>query len=192
MSGNPCDGQARGGAFSKLSQAPAKRYAVVMELPYRIGTGYDVHRFAAGRKLILGGVEIPHCQGLAGHSDADVLTHALADAILGALALPDIGHHFPDTDQAHRGMDSQIILAKSVAEASRLGYEVGNVDTTLIAEEPRIGPHIPAIKQCLAATLGLDPGRIGLKATTHEGLGSLGRAEGIAAHAAALLIRTTG
>jgi 2-C-methyl-D-erythritol 2,4-cyclodiphosphate synthase len=158
-------------------------------LPYRIGTGYDVHRFAAGRPLVLGGVSIPHERGLDGHSDADVLTHALADAILGALALPDIGHYFPNDDPAIAGIDSQKILARARAEAGRLGYAIGNCDVALIAEEPKIGPHLVAMRASLAETLGIEPSRIGIKATTHEGLGAFGRAEGIAAHAVVLLMR---
>lgn len=155
--------------------------------PFRIGHGYDVHAFAEGRPLVLGGVTIPAPRGLDGHSDADVLTHALADAILGAGGLPDIGHYFPPSDPSIRGIDSQLILQRAVAEVAALGYRVGNVDVSLIAQTPKIAPHLAAMKATLATSLGLPPSAIGLKATTHEGLGALGRAEGIAAHAVCLL-----
>ncbi|MGF1449549.1 MAG: 2-C-methyl-D-erythritol 2,4-cyclodiphosphate synthase [Opitutales bacterium] len=158
-------------------------------LPYRIGTGYDVHRFAEGRPLVLGGIQIPHTRGLDGHSDADVLTHALADAILGALALPDIGHYFPPSNPDIAGIDSQKILAKACQEAAARGYAIGNVDVALIAEEPKIGPHLDAMKACLARTMECTPAQIGIKATTHEKLGAFGRAEGMAAQAVVLLQR---
>ncbi len=158
-------------------------------LPFRIGHGYDVHAFAAGRPLILGGVRIPHEQGLQGHSDADVLSHAIADAILGAMGLPDIGHFFPDSDASIAGIDSLLIVARAVKEAAEQGYAVGNVDVSLIAEAPKIGPHLKAMKVRLAEVLAITPGQIGIKATTHEKLGALGRGEGIAAHATCLLMR---
>lgn len=157
-------------------------------MDFRIGLGYDIHRFAEGRRLVLGGVEIPHHRGLLGHSDADCLTHALADAILGALGLPDIGHFFPNDDPQCAGMDSQEILQRAVLEAHERGYTVGNVDIALIAEEPRIAPHLAAMKAHLGESLQIAPDRIGLKATTNEGLGSLGQAKGIAAHAICLLM----
>lgn len=157
------------------------------QIPFRVGLGYDIHPFADGRKLVLGGVEIPFSRGLQGHSDADVLTHALADAILGAAGLPDIGHFFPNSDPAIAGIDSQEILRRAVAEARQLGWGVGNVDIALIAEEPKIAPHLDAMRSRLAASLEIPPGAIGLKATTNEKIGSLGRAEGIAAHAVCLL-----
>lgn len=160
-----------------------------MNLPFRIGLGYDIHRFAPGRRLVLGGVEIPHDQGLDGHSDADCLTHALADAVLGALGLADIGHFFPNTDPACKDMDSQDILRRAVAEAKQRGYRVGNVDIALIAEEPKIAPHLDTMKATLAASLGVSPAEVGLKATTNEGIGDLGRHAGIAAHATCLLLR---
>jgi 2-C-methyl-D-erythritol 2,4-cyclodiphosphate synthase len=154
----------------------------------RIGHGYDVHRFVAGRPLVLGGVHVPHTHGLDGHSDADVVSHALADAILGALALPDIGHLFPNTDPAIRGIDSQLIVQQAVAEAATRGWRVGNADISIIAEQPKIGPHIAAMRQRLAASLGVDGSVVGIKATTHEQIGDLGRGVGIAAMAVVLLV----
>ncbi len=149
------------------------------------GLGYDIHRFAAGRRLVLGGVLIPHDQGLEGHSDADVLSHAIADAVLGAVGERDIGHHFPDTDEAIRGIDSLEIVRKSAQLAAARGACIMNIDATLLAEAPKIGPHIEAMRAKLSDALGLDPRRIGLKATTNEGLGAIGRGEGIAALAVA-------
>lgn len=149
------------------------------------GIGYDVHRFAHGRRLILGGVEIPHECGLEGHSDADVLSHAIADAILGAAGLPDIGHHFPPSDPTIRGISSLKILEKSAALVAEKGGRIVNIDSTLIAEAPRIGPHLAAMKTCIAAALGMSAERVGVKATTNEGMGFLGRGEGIAALATA-------
>jgi 2-C-methyl-D-erythritol 2,4-cyclodiphosphate synthase len=160
-----------------------------MPLPFRVGLGYDIHRLVSGRKLILGGVEISADFGLDGHSDADVLTHALADAILGALALPDIGHFFPNTDPAIRGIDSQEILRRAVAEAKTRGYQVGNVDIALLAERPKLAPHIPAMKARLAASLGVTPAEVGVKATTNEGCDTVGAGQAIAAHAVVLLTR---
>ena len=154
----------------------------------RVGLGYDIHRFAPGRRLVLGGVEIPCEVGLDGHSDADCLTHALADAVLGALALPDIGHFFPNDDPTIEGIDSQEILRRAVAEAHKRGYHVGNVDVAVIAEKPKIARHIPAMKAVLAASLGVTSQDVGIKATTNERIGDLGRAMGIAAHAVALLV----
>ena len=156
---------------------------------YRIGLGYDIHRFAVGRKLVLGGVTIPHERGLDGHSDADCLTHALADALLGALGLPDIGHFFPNDDPAIAGINSQEILKKAVAEAQQCGYQVVNVDIALIAEEPKIYPHIAAMKAILAANLQVEPECVGIKATTNEKIGDIGRGAGIAAQAVCLLQR---
>lgn len=155
----------------------------------RIGLGYDIHRFAAGRKLILGGVHIPHDKGLLGHSDADCLTHALADAILGALGLPDIGHYFPNDDATIAGIDSQEILKKAVREAHQHGYHVGNVDIALIAEEPKIYPFLDPMKRVLAANLRIETSAIGIKATTNEKIGDIGRGAGIAAQAVCLLIQ---
>lgn len=160
-----------------------------MSLPFRIGLGYDIHRFKEGRDLVLGGVKIPHNKGLDGHSDADCLTHALADSVLGALGLADIGHFFPNDDPSCKNIDSQEILARAVAEARSRGYRVGNVDIALIAEEPKIAPHLAAMKARLAQTLGVETTEVGLKATTNEQIGDLGRSAGIAAHASCLLVR---
>ncbi len=149
------------------------------------GLGYDIHRFVPGRPLVLGGVTIPHDRGLDGHSDADVLTHALADALLGSVGERDIGHHFPNTDESIRGLNSLEILRRARALVEASGGRINNVDVTLIAEAPKIGPHLAAMRETLASVLGLPPQRIGLKATTNEGLGSIGRGEGIAALAVA-------
>ncbi|MDA0293889.1 MAG: 2-C-methyl-D-erythritol 2,4-cyclodiphosphate synthase [Verrucomicrobia bacterium] len=149
------------------------------------GLGYDIHRFAAGRPLILGGVEIPHHQGLDGHSDADVLSHAIADAVLGAIGEQDIGHHFPNTNEALRGISSLVILEKSADLARARGVRINNIDATLIAEAPKIAPHVSAMRERIAAALGLPAARIAVKATTNEGLGTIGRGEGIAAMAVA-------
>jgi len=153
-----------------------------------VGIGYDIHAFArpeAQRKLILGGVEIAHPVGLEGHSDADVLCHAIADAILGAIGEADIGHHFPNTDESIRGISSLEIVRRSVQLVSEQGGRVVNIDSTLIAEAPKIGTHLAAMRENLAAALGIDPKRVGIKATTNERLGSIGRKEGIAAMAVA-------
>jgi 2-C-methyl-D-erythritol 2,4-cyclodiphosphate synthase len=153
----------------------------------RIGFGYDVHPLVAGRPLVLGGVTIPHPKGLMGHSDADALSHALTDALLGALGLQDMGSHFPDTDPRYRGTSSLDLLAR-VAEMMRAGgYRVANADTLVIAEAPRVAPHADAMRANLARALGCPPERVNVKATTHEGLGALGRGEGIAAQAVCLL-----
>ncbi|MEA3209219.1 MAG: 2-C-methyl-D-erythritol 2,4-cyclodiphosphate synthase [Chthoniobacter sp.] len=150
-----------------------------------VGIGYDVHRFAEGRPLILGGVEIPHSHGLDGHSDADVLCHAIADAILGAIGERDIGFHFPNNDPSIRGISSLEILRKAAALVAEQGSRIVNVDATLIAEAPKISPHIAAMRANLAAALGLDARRVGVKATTNERMGFVGRGEGIAALAVA-------
>jgi 2-C-methyl-D-erythritol 2,4-cyclodiphosphate synthase len=150
-----------------------------------VGTGYDVHRFAEGRKLILGGVEIPHTHGLDGHSDADVLCHAIADAILGAIGERDIGHHFPNNDPAIRGISSLEIVRKAADLVTASGGRINNVDSCLIAEAPKIGAHITAMKANLARVIGIAPARVGVKATTNERMGFLGRGEGIAATAVA-------
>lgn len=151
----------------------------------RVGIGYDVHPFAEGRRLVLGGVEIPHSQGLQGHSDADVLSHALADAVLGALGLPDIGHYFPPTDASIEGISSLKILEKCAALAAEQGMRIVNVDASLVAEAPKVKPHAEAMKVAIAAALGIEPGFVGIKATTNERLGFVGREEGIAAMAVA-------
>jgi 2-C-methyl-D-erythritol 2,4-cyclodiphosphate synthase len=153
------------------------------------GIGYDVHRFAANRPLILGGVEIPGSPGLEGHSDADVLSHAVADAILGAIGEPDIGHFFPNTDESIRGISSLEILRRVRAHAGVKFADLLNIDATLIAERPKIAPHLPAMKAALAAALELPENCIGVKATTNEGLGFIGRGEGIAAMAVASVDR---
>lgn len=153
----------------------------------RIGHGYDVHRLIAGRKLVLGGVEIPYILGLDGHSDADVLLHAIMDALLGAAALGDIGRLFPDTDPAYKGISSVLLLETVAARIREAGYEVGNVDATVIAQKPKLAPHIPAMREIVAKTLGVDLDQINIKATTEEHLGFSGREEGIAAHAVCLL-----
>lgn len=153
----------------------------------RIGHGYDVHRLVEGRKLILGGVDIPWERGLLGHSDADVLTHAVMDALLGAAGLGDIGRHFPDTDPAYAGADS-LKLLEHVAELLReQGYCVGNVDATVLAQRPKLAPHIPEMGANLARAMGVGPAQVNVKATTEEGLGFTGSGEGMAAHAVALI-----
>lgn len=154
----------------------------------RIGTGFDVHRLVEGRRCIVCGVDIPHTHGLLGHSDADVALHALCDAILGALALRDIGYHFPDTDPEWKGADSRRLLRAVVAMAADRGYRVGNADITIIAQAPKMLPYIEQMQANVAADLGIDNGRVSVKATTTEHLGFTGRAEGIAAQAAVLMI----
>ncbi len=153
----------------------------------RIGHGYDVHRLVEGRKLILGGVDIPWEKGLLGHSDADVLTHAVMDALLGAAGLGDIGRHFPDTDPAYAGADSLKLLEHVVELLGERGFSVGNVDATILAQRPKLAPHIPLMRDNLAQVIGVDPGRVNVKATTEEGLGFTGSGEGMAAHAVALI-----
>lgn len=154
----------------------------------RVGIGYDLHRLVPNRKLILGGVEIPHTLGLLGHSDADVLTHAIIDAMLGAAALGDIGSHFPDTDPAYEGINSLILLQKAKAKVENLGYLVQNVDSTIIAQRPKLAPHIPEMRGRLAETLNLSLNEISVKATTSEGIGVVGREEAIAVQAIACLV----
>jgi len=151
----------------------------------RCGIGYDVHRLAKGRKLILGGVEITHSHGLEGHSDADVLSHAIADALLGAVAAGDIGQHFPNTDESIRGMSSIDILRRVHELLAEKKAHLTNVDATIIAEAPKIAPHIPAMRTIIAQAIAVDESRIGIKATTNERLGTIGRGEGIAAMAIA-------
>ena len=152
---------------------------------YRSGIGYDIHHFAEGRKLVLGGVEIPHTRGLEGHSDADVLTHAIADALLGAIGERDIGHHFPNTEETIRGISSLEILQRVGEILAEKKCRIANVDATLIAEAPKIGPHLEAMRGTISAVLGIDVLRVGIKATTNEGMGALGRGEGMAALAVA-------
>jgi len=153
----------------------------------RIGHGYDVHKLVPGRDLILGGVKLEHALGLLGHSDADVLAHAVMDALLGAAALGDIGQLFPDNDPQYAGADSLALLEQVAARLHEAGYRVGNVDATVIAQRPKLAPHISRIRENLARAMGVDPGRVSVKATTEERLGFTGREEGIAAHAVALL-----
>lgn len=154
----------------------------------RIGNGYDIHRLVLGRPLILGGITIPHEKGLLGHSDADVLTHAIMDALLGALSLGDIGVHFPPSDAQWAGADSLKLLAQVNQLILAEGWQVGNLDTVIVAERPKLKPHIDAMRSRLAQVLGVDPQQVGVKATTNEQLGPTGREEGIAAHAVALLV----
>ena len=153
----------------------------------RIGTGYDVHRLAEGRKLILGGVEIPFGRGAVAHSDGDVLLHAVCDALLGALALGDIGQHFPPTDPAYAGISSLLLLDRVVLRLAESGWQVGNVDATVVAQAPKLASHIPLMRQNLARHMGVPAERVNVKATTEEGLGFTGRGDGMAAHAVALL-----
>ena len=153
----------------------------------RVGLGYDVHQLAEGRDLILGGIKIDHCKGLLGHSDADVLIHAVCDALLGAANMRDIGYHFPDTSAETLDMDSGIILRKTVDLLATKGYRVGNIDATICAERPKINPQVPAMKACLAQIIGCDEDDISIKATTTEKLGFTGREEGISAYAVCLI-----
>lgn len=154
----------------------------------RIGHGYDVHRLVEGRKLILGGVEIPYEKGLLGHSDADVLLHAIMDAILGALALGDIGHLFPDNDPAYKGADSLELMRRVAARMHEAGYDIGNVDATVLAQAPKLAPHIDSMRARIAEALDTDLARISVKATTEEHLGFTGSGDGMAAHAVCLLV----
>lgn len=156
---------------------------------FRIGMGYDVHKLVEGRKLILGGIEIPHTMGLLGHSDADVLIHAICDALLGAANMRDIGYHFPDTSADTLDMDSKVILKKVIELIATKGYKVGNIDATVCAEHPKLNPHVPAMKACLAKVMGCDEDQISIKATTTEKLGFTGREEGISAYAVALIYK---
>lgn len=153
----------------------------------RIGHGYDVHRLVEGRKLILGGVDIAWEKGLLGHSDADVLLHAISDAILGAIGEGDIGRHFPDTDPRFKGADSLNLLSHVMGLADQKGYRLGNVDATVVAQRPKLAPHIPVMRENIARVLHADAGRVNVKATTTEELGFCGRGEGIAAYAVALM-----
>jgi 2-C-methyl-D-erythritol 2,4-cyclodiphosphate synthase len=153
----------------------------------RIGQGYDAHRLMTGRPLILGGVEIPHTLGLAGHSDADVLIHAIGDALLGAVAAGDLGRHFPDSDPAYKGISSLILLARIVAVVRDRGYRVGNIDATVVAQAPKLAPHIPRMVSILTPVLQIQPAALNIKATTTEGMGFTGQGEGIAAYAVVLV-----
>ena len=159
--------------------------------PFRIGEGWDVHALVPGRKLIIGGVEIPHKAGLLGHSDADVLLHAITDALLGAAALGDIGRHFPDTDPQFKGARSDVLLAEAARRVRAEGYEIGNIDSTVIAQAPRLAGHIAAMCEQIARTLGLQVEQVNVKAKTAERLGPVGQGQAIEARAAAMLFRTT-
>ncbi|MFQ3580612.1 MAG: 2-C-methyl-D-erythritol 2,4-cyclodiphosphate synthase [Chloracidobacterium sp.] len=154
---------------------------------FRVGTGYDIHRLVEGRPLILGGVTIPYERGLLGHSDADALAHAITDALLGALALGDIGSHFPDTDPRWANADSLALLRHVVTLVAAQGFEIGNLDASIIAERPKLGPHIPAMRERLATNLQLDPSAVSIKAKTNEGFDAVGRREAIAVQAVVLL-----
>ena len=158
---------------------------------FRIGMGFDVHRLVEGRELWLGGVQVPHTLGLLGHSDADVALHALCDALLGAVALRDIGYHFPDTDPRYKGIDSKKLLAETMRLVRENGYELGNADLTICAERPKLNPHIPAMQRVIAQCIGCAPQQISIKATTTERLGYTGRGEGIAAYAVVLVYQST-
>lgn len=155
----------------------------------RVGYGFDVHRLVEGRELWLGGIRLEHSLGLLGHSDADVLIHAICDAILGAANMRDIGYHFPDTDPKYKGADSKLLLAETIRIVGEKGYRLGNVDATVCAERPKLKAHIPEMQQCLARVMGVDADDVSVKATTTEKLGFTGREEGISAHAVVLLER---
>ena len=156
---------------------------------WRIGEGWDSHALVAGRRLVLGGVEIPHTHGLLGHSDADALCHAATDALFGAAALGDIGHHFPDTDAQYKGADSLALLAEAARRVSAAGWQVGNLDATVIAQAPRLAPHVPAMRQRIAHALGVALDQVSVKAKTAEGLGPVGKGESMEARAVCLLWR---
>lgn len=159
-------------------------------IPFRIGHGFDVHAFGGEGPVTLGGVKIDYPQGLLAHSDGDVVLHAVSDALLGAVALSDIGHHFPDTDAAFKGIDSRILLRKVFADVKTLGYAIGNLDVTIMAQAPKMAPHIEAMRQVLAADLETQINQVNVKATTTEKLGFVGRKEGIAVEAVVLLVKT--
>lgn len=161
--------------------------SAMTSMPFRIGQGYDCHALVAGRKLIIGGVTIPHATGLLGHSDADVLLHAITDALFGAAALGDIGRHFPDTAEAFAGADSRLLLREALKRLDAAGYRVGNVDATIIAQQPKMAPHIPQMIANVAEDLCVTIGQVNIKAKTNEKLGYLGREEGIAAEAVVLI-----
>jgi 2-C-methyl-D-erythritol 2,4-cyclodiphosphate synthase len=156
--------------------------------PFRIGEGWDTHQLVAGRKLIIGGVQIPFDKGLLGHSDADLLCHAITDALLGAAALGDIGKHFPDTDPAFKGADSLVLLTEAMRRVREQGYELGNLDATVIAQAPKLAPHIPAMTSCISAALGVNESRVNIKAKTYEHLGPVGEGLSMEARAVVLLL----
>ena len=155
--------------------------------PFRIGHGYDVHQLAEGHPFWLGGILIPHSHGAKGHSDADIVCHVLCDALLGAANLRNIGYHFSDKDPKWKGVDSKVLLAKVLEMIREEGYEVGNADVTIVLQLPKLNPHIPAMKECLARVMGIEESTLSIKATTSEHLGFVGREEGIAAHCVALI-----
>ena len=159
------------------------------KMKIRVGFGYDVHALVPNRALWLGGIQIEHTLGLLGHSDADVLIHAICDALLGAANMRDIGYHFPDTSVTYEGIDSKILLGETMRLLREAGYELGNIDATVVAEKPKLSPYIPTMKQVLAKTLGVEEEDISIKATTNEKLGFTGRQEGITAYATALILR---
>lgn len=159
-------------------------------MPFRIGHGFDVHAFGGEGPVTLGGIKIPYEQGLLAHSDGDVVLHAVSDALLGAMALGDIGHHFPDTDAAYKGIDSRILLRKVFADVKALGYEVGNLDVTIMAQAPKMAPHVDAMRACIAEDLVCGVSQVNVKATTTEKLGFVGRKEGIAVEAVVLLVKS--
>ncbi|HWP79055.1 MAG TPA: 2-C-methyl-D-erythritol 2,4-cyclodiphosphate synthase [Candidatus Acidoferrum sp.] len=156
---------------------------------FRVGHGYDAHRFTGERRLILGGVSIPDAPGLAGHSDADVAVHAVIDAMLGAAGLGDIGRHFPDTDDTYKGISSLLLLKHTAGFLREAGWSVSNIDVTVIAQTPRLAPHITAMRTALASAVGIEADRVNVKATTEEGMGFTGAKEGIAAHSVCLIIK---
>lgn len=158
-------------------------------IPYRVGFGFDVHRLEAGYPLWLGGIKLEHHVGLEGHSDADVLLHSVCDALLGAAALGDIGVHFPPSDMSYKGIDSKILLREVCALVRAEGYEIGNIDATIAAEAPKLNPHIPSMRSCMAEVMGIDVQQISIKATTTERLGFTGREEGMSAYVVALIYR---
>lgn len=162
----------------------------MQDFPFRIGQGYDSHRLVAGRPLILGGVTIPHHLGLHGHSDADALLHAITDALFGAAAMGDIGRHFPDTDERYKGADSRVLLREAARKLREAGYAIGNVDATIIAQAPKMAPHIPGMVAHIAEDLGITTGQVNIKAKTNEKMGFTGREEGIATEAVTLIFRT--
>lgn len=158
-------------------------------MDFRVGTGFDAHRFTAGRPLILGGVTVPHDKGLLGHSDADALCHAVSDAILGAAGLGDMGHYFPDSDPKWKGADSLVMLKECVRLAASKGWKIGNMDASLVCQKPKLAPHLPAMVQKLAQTLGIEVEKVNVKAKTTEGMGFEGREEGLSVQAVVLLTK---
>ena len=161
-----------------------------MKIPFRVGHGYDVHQLEENRPFWLGGIQIPHTHGAKGHSDADIICHVICDALLGAANLRNIGYHFSDKDPQWKGVDSKLLLARVLEMIREKGYEVGNVDVTVVLQEPKLNPHIPSMKAVLAGVMQIEEEDLSIKATTSEHLGFVGKKEGIAAHAVALIVRT--